>query len=287
MTSFACYCDNKSNKIVYIKGKNNMKEDLILNNLSIYGNNIKDDNPTIFIANHTCIRDVFYILKAINKKTIVLTSSNSVYKQAPKEDFMKKHLYMLPIEIYGDSRYTNLIIEKSIYLLSKKQNIIIFPEGVYSIDKNINRAHTVASRIILKALENDIDVHLIPISIKIIGEEKDKASINFDNEQCFVHILPEIETKEYLEKYQKANTREERNKIFHELMDNTMYSIANDLNVNYRTNYRPYVKKEQIFTLNGKRQDINILKTDNYYKKYKIDLESRLQNIVEENNKSI
>lgn len=257
-----------------------MKEALNINNLKVYGDYPKDNMPIIFVSNHTCIRDVFYILKAINKKTIVLTSSNSVYKKAPKEDFMRKYLYMLPLEIYGDSRYTNLIIEKNIDLLFKKQNIIIFPEGVYSINKNINRAHTMTSRILLGALERKIKVHLIPISIKINGVEKDKASISFDQEECTIHFLKEIKVNNLLQEYKMISAREEKNIFFHKLIDKAMLSIAKDLNVQYQKTYKSYVKKEKIVTLDGQMNDISILKTKAYYQKYKLDLEYRLNDII-------
>ena len=174
-----------------------MKEELFFNNLSIIDFYPKDDEPCIFLANHTCIRDAFYIPKAINDKVVVLASSNSVYKKEKKELFMKKYLYMLPVEIYGDYRYTEQLIQKCITLLQNKKNILVFPEGVYSTNNDINRGHTIAARIAMKALESNISFHFVPISIKIEGIEKDKASIDFTHEKCKIHFLREINLIKY------------------------------------------------------------------------------------------
>lgn len=54
--------------------------------------------------------------------------------------------------------------------------------------------------------------------------------------------------------------------------------ILNNLNIQGNN-----IKKEKIVTINGQLQDISILKTDDYHQKYKIDVESRLEKIIEEN----
>lgn len=260
-----------------------MKEDLNINNLKVYGTYPNDNKPIIFISNHTCIRDVFYILKAINKKTIVLTSSNSVYKKEPKEDFMRKHLYMIPVEIYGDIRYSEVLLEECINLLQNKINLLIFPEGVYTTDDNINRGHTFVARIIEKAMNKNIFIHLVPISIQIKGKTKDKASIDFREEECFIHFLEEINYKKYFKKLEKKISRKEKNKCYHDLLDQSMKMIADDLEVIYKMAYKPYVEKKELITIDSKQKNIDILKQNDYLEKYKIDLKNRVKRIIEEN----
>ena len=256
-----------------------MKEELLLDNLEVIGDYIKDDRPVIFVANHRCIRDGFYIPKAINDKVVALASSNSVYKVAYKEDFMNKYLYLLPIEIYGDYRYTNKIIESSIELLKDNINILIFPEGVYSSDLNINRAHTSVSRIIIETKKRGIDVHLVPISLNIIGKEKDKASVDFNDEIAYVKFLKEIDINPFYNRYMDTNNYNEKKIILHELIDTAMIKIADDIKVNYNSNYKNYVEKDSIYTINGELLDISILKEEDYFLKYCIDLEERVNSI--------
>ena len=255
-----------------------MKEEIKLNNVIIKGDYIKDNNPHIFIANHICIRDGIYIPYAIGEKVVALASSNTVYKKGLKEDFMNKYLYMLPIEIYGDKFYTEALIEKCITLLKKNINILIFPEGVYSTDSNINRAHTSFSRIIFKALDNNIQVHLTPINLKIEGITKDKASIDFSNEKAYVTFLNEINTIPYYNKYKKTTNK---NIIFHSLADDAMKIIANYSNKSYNDKYKPYVEKEKLYIIDGTLKDISILKDNNYFNDYKDNLDETVKKILE------
>ena len=259
-----------------------MKEELDLNNIIIKDSFPKDNKPKIFIANHNCIRDAFYLPKAINEKVVIITSSNSVYKKAPKESFMKKHLYMIPVEIYGDRKYSEVLIEECINLLQNNINLLIFPEGVYSIDYNINRGHTIVARIIEKAMNKNISMHLIPISIRIKGKEKDKASINFLEEECFIHFLKEINYQKYFQKKEKEISRKEKNEIYHNLIDQLMKKIAHDLEVQYIMKYKPYVNKKEIITFDSNQINIDILKQKDYFEKYKIDLKRRVKRIIEE-----
>ncbi len=260
-----------------------MKEELELNNIVIKGSFPKDKNPKIFIANHNCIRDAFYLPKTINEKVVILTSSNSVYKKALKESFMKKYLYMIPVEIYGDKKYSELLIEECINLLQNNINLLIFPEGVYSIDYNINRGHTIVARIIEKAMNMNISMHLIPTSIRIKGKEKDKASINFSEEECFIHFLKEINYKKYFHKEEKKMSRKEKNECYHNLTDQLMKMIANDLKVQYIMKYKPYVNKKEIITIDSNQKNIDILKQKEYFEKYKIDLKRRVKRIIKDN----
>lgn len=120
-------------------------------NYNIKTNGYNSNKVTIFITNHTCIRESFFIAKVLNNKVVFTASSNSVYKKAYKEKIMNNSLYLLPLELYGNKRYIEIYLDKLLDLLKEKINILFYPEGVYTRDGNINRGHTGVSRLIIKA----------------------------------------------------------------------------------------------------------------------------------------
>ena len=150
-------------------------------NYNLKTNGYKSNKVTIFISNHTCIREGFFIASILKNRVVFTASSNSVYKKAYKEKIMNNSLNLLPIELYGNKKYTDVYLDKLLDILKEKINIIFFPEGVYTRDGNINRGHTGVSRLIIKALENNIDISVLPIYSKI-DDYKDKASLNLNNE---------------------------------------------------------------------------------------------------------
>ena len=245
-------------------------------NYNLTTNGYNSNKVTIFITNHTCIREDLFIAKALNNKIVFTASSNSVYKKAYKEKIMNNSLYLLPLELYGNKRYFDIYLDKLLDLLKEKINILFFPEGVYTRDGNINRGHTGVSRLIIKALENNIDINVVPIYIKI-EDNKDKASLNLNNDNVEITFLEKLDLKNILKEYNDSNNK---NEILHKIVDISMKKIADYGNVIYKNEYKDYVSKKRLFILNGMYVNKNILLSDKYYKKYCNDLEKRKKYII-------
>ena len=245
-------------------------------NYNLKTNNYKSNKVTIFISNHTCIRESLFVAKILNNNIVFTTSSNSVYKKAYKEKILNNSLYLLPLELYGSKKYFDIYLDKLINLLKENINIIFFPEGVYTRDGNINRAHTGVSRLIIKALENNIDFNVVPIYTKIT-DNKDKASLDLNNENVEITFLKELDLKNILDEYNKSDNK---NEILHKIVDSAMKEIAKYGNIEYKCKYRNYVSKKRLFILDGKYVNKNILLSNKYFNKYSKDLEKRTYYII-------
>ena len=246
-------------------------------------NGYKSNKVTIFISNHTCIREVFFIASILNNKVVFTASSNSVYKKAYKEKIMNNSLYLLPIELYGNNKYFDIYLDKLLDLLKENINIIFFPEGVYTRDGNINRGHTGVSRLIIKALENNIDISVVPIYTKI-DDYKDKANLDLNNENVEITFLKELDLTNILDEYNKSNNK---NEILHKIVDNAMKEIAKYGNIIYKNKYRNYVSKKRLFILNGMYVNKNVLLSKKYFNKYSNDIEKRKNYIIKDYKESI
>ena len=239
-------------------------------------NGYKSNKVTIFVSNHTCIRESLYIAKALNDKVVFTSSSNSVYKKAYKEKIMNNSLYLLPLELYGNKKYTEVYLDKLLDLLKENINIIFFPEGVYTRDGNINKGHTGVSRLIIKAIENNININVVPIYIKI-NDNKDKANLNLNNDNVEINFLKEIDLKNILDEYTKSKNK---NEILHKLVDTIMKEIANYGHIIYKNEYLNYISKNRLYILNGMYVNKNILLSKKYYINYCKDIEKRKNYII-------
>ena len=72
-------------------------------NLNVYGiENYPKNGPNIFIANHNCLMDIFYLPAALPNATVNLISSRLIYKNENlRKELVKNLLYSMPIEAHG------------------------------------------------------------------------------------------------------------------------------------------------------------------------------------------
>lgn len=58
----------------------------------------RDDRPIYFIANHSCLMDIFYLSMAVPNNQVMVVSNRIVYKPIKeKQEIVNKYLYTLPL----------------------------------------------------------------------------------------------------------------------------------------------------------------------------------------------
>lgn len=202
--------------------------------------NLPQDGVNIYIANHCSIMDVFLISSFLEKPAVSIVSATTLfglYKDRKKvfEDL----LYSFPMEVRAGKHYTDICMQEIENLLINGVSVIIFPQGVFDDGKSIARARTGLARIVFDCMDRGLEVNIIPIALDIsnIREDNILSTDVWNDFSAHVQILPRFQYLEYYNQYIKANTREERNIVFHELMDFLMASLANHLHLPFVSQY--------------------------------------------------
>ena len=92
-------------------------------NVEINGlENLNSDSPNVFIANHNCLKDIFYLPMSLPMETVSLISSRLIYKPDKKrQEMVEKYLYAMPIEAHGGSRYSEICLSRVQNILRRRQ----------------------------------------------------------------------------------------------------------------------------------------------------------------------
>lgn len=176
--------------------------------MGINGNNHKEDGVSnIYVSNHSCLKDGFYVPMALDHEIVVVVSSRVIYKniESRKKAF-NEYLYTMPMEAHGGKKYSSLCLEYITELVKNSIDISIFPEGAYVEDNVIYKGRTEATRILFDALsENEKSkINFIPVAIGVNKENKDLDSYSFDNDnvtdQALKNIAEELD-KQYVDSY--------------------------------------------------------------------------------------
>lgn len=236
--------------------------------------NYDKDSVNLFISNHNCLMDIFYVPMAIEDPMLSLVSARLMYKkELERQRLVNEALYAMPIEAHGGKVYSRLCLENATKMLSLEINASIFPEGAYVEDKGfVNRGRTGASRILFDAKLLGQKVKLIPVSIDIKGKIIDMDSYCPKNEEVTINILPEIDYLEDFEKYLSTDDSKIKNEALHSPIDKSLKKVAESLNKTYKNEYIELFPKKTVIFSDGSLVDTNEAQKEEYVERYKKDL---------------
>lgn len=266
-----------------------MKKDELLkeffknSNINVHGlENIPNYGTNIYFSNHLCMNDIF-LLKYILKDAVNIVSSNSLFKEGERKELYNKLLTPFPLEVRAGKNYTDVCLEKITDLLINRINIIIFPEGVFSDNNKLYKAHTGAVRTLFKAKEINNNINVVPICIEIkdLDDEKKQMNKPWDNFTVNITILKTFNYETYYNKYKENND----NDMIRILTDDVMLEIAKTKDVPYMNEYGKLYDIDGFFFPNGKY--ITFEESDNkeYQDEYKSQIDEIYNSII--NNKDI
>ena len=231
-----------------------------------------NDGPNIYIANHNCLMDIFYLPSCLDHNIGNLISARLCYKKDEERlKVVNKFLYSLPIEAHGGKDIANICKYYASRLLQNNIDIAMFPEGAYLGDNIIYRGRTGATQILFKYIELTAKkANLIPVAIDIRNKKSDL--------DCYYHDKDsEVEYAFY--KYNKANDLKVKNSCVHAPIDSAMQSIASRLNREYVNNYIELRPKGNVIFENGETIDTDKLTQDDI-NRYDKELEKRTNRLV-------
>lgn len=207
-------------------------------NVEIYGlENLNCDTPNVFIANHNCLKDIFYLPMSLPMETVSLISSRLIYKHDKKrQQMVEKYLYAMPIEAHGGPNYSQICLNRVQNILKNNISLSIFPEGAY-VEKNIiYRGRTGASRIVYSSRDNGIAINLVPVALDIDISDLDNYDL-IPNDMVRITIMEPINYEQAYYDYVHSTTIEEKRDNLHRPIDEGMIKIAQVLGREYVNDY--------------------------------------------------
>ena len=253
-------------------------------NIEVNGRDYCDNKKVnIFVANHNCLKDGFYLPMALDKDISSLISSRLIYKDIKeRKKLVNECLYALPIEAHGGSVYLDICLQAGIKMIESGIDISIFPEGAYIEDDIIHRGRTGAIRILFNAVTDKVDVNLIPVAIDVDKENTDLDSYSFHDDKVVVSFLEPIEYMADYEKYMSTSNLETKNECLHSVMDTSFRNIAEALQKKYDNTYIELFPKNNVIFSNGVVLPTDLAQSSYYTERYKYEVDSKVKQYIKE-----
>jgi len=219
-------------------------------------NNYKENEPSLLVANHTCMKDIFTVSSALPEACQIVLSSRLMWKCNTTENSLRRttienSLYGIPMEVHGGKERLRMGLEMAKRALMDGWSVVIFPEGAYIEGFQVNRGRTGAARILFGAKQEGINANLIPIGISNKSNISDLDDFLPRGDQIDVIIGETINYDEYYNDYINANSLEETKAALHAPVDIAMRSIARLIGKPYVDEYIELRKRETIILENG------------------------------------
>lgn len=246
-------------------------------------NKKQDETRNIYIANHSCLKDGFYLPMALDYDIVTITSARITYKnQEDRKEVFDKYLYTMPMEAHGGKIYSDMCLEYVTKCLTSGLDICIFPEGAYVDENIIYRGRTGGSRVLFDALSyyDCFKINFIPVAIDVNKKGKDLDSYCFDGENVKVTFLDPIDYTNDYKEYINTTDIKNRNECLHHVTDEAIKSIASYLNREYVNSYIELFNKGNVIFSNGSTVSTEIAQDPYYTGLYRKELEKRSDNII-------
>lgn len=267
---------NKTDNLKVLKEKINIK---------VTGQDNIQPKTNIYIANHNCLKDIFYLPMALDIGCVSLISPRLMYKNIePRKKLVRDCLYALPIEAHGGKKYADICLQQATKLLREENNLAlnIFPEGAYVKEPIIYKGRTGAARILFQIASQDIPINFVPVAIKVDKEKIDLDSYDFNNDQVEVNILKPIEYRDELETYLHTSDMQLQNSCLHSIIDRSFITIAETLNLEYIDSYIELFPKKNVMFYDGTTIPTDVAQQKYFVDLYKDSLEKESKEIIKQ-----
>lgn len=218
--------------------------------------NFKAGIPSLLVANHTCLKDIFVVPAVLPEACQNVLSARLMWKRNNPENSMRRimienSLYGIPLEVHGGRERSHIGLEMAKRALIGGWSVLIFPEGAYTEDIQVNKGRTGAAHILFGARQAGVNVNLIPVGIDNRSKTNDLDDFVPRGDSMVINIGKPIDYEDHYNVYIKASSREEINKALHAPVDIAMRSIANSIEQPYVDEYIELRKRDTIILESG------------------------------------
>ena len=251
---------------------------IVVNNLDNY----PIDAPSIVIANHNCLMDIFYLPMALPNESVSLVSARLMYKkEVERQKMVYDYLYPMPIEAHGGKVYSDMCLKYASELITNNVGVNIFPEGAYVEENVIYKGRTGASRILFDAREKGKYAYFIPVAINVKNDNLDMDSYSLSNgNKVEISILEPINCEDFYYAYTHSNDKEDKNKALHLPVDIGMMEIAKVLKREYVDEYIKLRPKGNVIFEDGSVVDTKDAQSERYITYYSDSLNTQSKKII-------
>lgn len=204
--------------------------------------NYDSDKPSLIVANHTCMKDIFSLPAALPEACQIVLSSRLMWKRnndenARRRKIIEESLYGIPLEVHGGKQRLQVGLEMAKRALIDGWSVVIFPEGAYINEGHVSRGRTGAARILFGARQAGVDVNLLPVGIDNKTEINDLDDFTTRGDSIDIKVGAPIYYDEYFDNFMSADSPEQVKTALHSPVDIAMRSIAKSINRDYKNEY--------------------------------------------------
>lgn len=218
--------------------------------------NYKIGEPSLIVANHTCLKDIFAVPAALPEACQSVLSARMMWKRNNPENNLRRitienSLYGIPLEVHGGQERLHIGLEMAKRALMDGWSVVIFPEGAYTKDRQVTKGRTGAMRILFGARQEGVDVKLIPVGINNRSSADDLDDFIPHGDPMDINIGKPINYDEYYSAYINANNSEVTKMALRTPVDIAMRSIAKAIGWPYKDEYIELRKRDTIVLESG------------------------------------
>ena len=232
--------------------------------LNISGiDNYKIGEPSLIVANHTCMKDIFAVPSALPEACQIMLSSRLMWKRNNPENrqrrtIIENSLYGIPLEVHGGKERLQVGLEMAKCALIDGWSVVIFPEGAYIKDRQVTRGRTGAARILFEARRQGVNANLIPVGIDNRSKINDLNDFMPCNDSIDIVIGEPIDYNEHYNRYIDSKNPDQKKAALHAPIDFAMRSIAKSIGRPYVDDYIELRPRDTIVLENGEEIPIDL-----------------------------
>ncbi len=241
--------------------------------------NIDMSKPNIFVANHSCLMDIFYVKATLEEENLITAiSSRLMYKnEVERKRLIHELLNPMPIEVHAGKEYSKFCLEQLTEIIKDNLSINIFSEGAYLPQNNqIYKPRTGVSRILYEAMKLGIDVNLIPIALNIVSDNLDLDNYSNLDDKVEITFLEPVDYLESLSKFHDSLDK----KFLHQPLDECYKKIAFELNKEFIDHYIELYERKEIIWHDGTTKEISSIKNDESLNDFKTAVNEHRKTLV-------
>lgn len=165
-------------------------------------NNLPDNGPCIYIANHPNTLMDAWMIGYVSKMPIYFMAKGTLFSSSFKSKILRS-LNMIPINRSGDEQakgVSNAASFESCYqILKEGKCLLIFPEGTSFLERHLRELKSGTARIALEAEHrnnNKLGIKIIPLGLNYIDADRFRSRV-------LIHIGKAISLENYYNEYEK------------------------------------------------------------------------------------
>jgi len=218
--------------------------------------NYQVGDPSIIVANHTCMRDIFLASSAIPEASQIVLSSRLMWKRNNFENALRRltienALYGIPLEVHNGPDKLQVGLDMAKQALLEGWSVIIFPEGAYTGDRRVTRGRTGATRILFETRQAGVRANLIPLAIDTSPQSDDLDNFMPGGSPSEIIIGAPIGWDDEYESFINSDDLAEKRTALRAPIDVAMKSIALSAGLPYVDEYIELRPRSTIILENG------------------------------------